>query len=102
MPARGGTGTWDSRNREYLQKEGSNCDNRLRSGKPRHVYCRTFESAEHWFDVFLVSMATQLPIVPNDSATAPAAQVGADANIHDRAGLPSGSRDVCRSISEGE
>jgi hypothetical protein len=32
----------------------------------------------------------------------PQAQIGADANIHDRAGLPSGSRDVCRSISEGE
>jgi hypothetical protein len=37
--------SWDSRNSEYLHKEGSNCDNRLRSGKPRHLYCRTFESA---------------------------------------------------------
>jgi hypothetical protein len=45
----------DSRNSEYLQKEGFYCDNRLRSDKPRHVYCRTFESAEHWLNVFLVS-----------------------------------------------
>jgi hypothetical protein len=49
--------TWDSRNCEYLQKEGFYCDNRLRSDKPRHVYCRTFESAEHWLNVFRVSMS---------------------------------------------
>jgi hypothetical protein len=49
------TSTSDSRDSEYLQKEGFNCDNRLSSDKPRHVYCRTFESAEHWFDVFTAS-----------------------------------------------
>ena len=42
-----GASTWDSRNSEYLQKEGFNCDNRLSFGKPRHVYCRTFEFSEH-------------------------------------------------------
>jgi len=37
--------TWGLFNSEFLQKEGSNCDNRQRSGKPHHVYCSTFESS---------------------------------------------------------
>ncbi|AEU39059.1 hypothetical protein AciX8_4790 [Granulicella mallensis MP5ACTX8] len=40
--------------------KGSNCDNRLLSGKPRHIYCRNFESAEHCFDVFLISTSALL------------------------------------------
>jgi len=54
---REGTITWDRRNNECLQKEGFYCDNTLRSDKPRHVYCRTFESVEHWLNVFQVSMS---------------------------------------------
>ena len=44
----------------YLREEGSNCDNRLLFGKPRHIYCRNLESAEHWFDVFLISTSALL------------------------------------------